>query len=273
MRMLTGLAVTGVALAGCGGMDPGTLQTRVYGEPFIEETVPSDTFVDGWSVTFDSFLVSIGGVTAQAGHDAAELSDPDFVVVDLAKGSGGEGYVLTNFDAPGGTYDHFGYVLAPNAAAVNLNAEGPEFDALKTAGHSVRVRGTAFKTGTTITFAWGFPLTVVHAHCDVGTDVDGGTASIEATIHGDHLFYDDLVATDPNVAFDLIAAADGADGSAPDGIVLQPELAATDITGETRYQVGSFDVDDLWGFISHQVGTLGHVNGEGHCEDVQVTGG
>jgi hypothetical protein len=249
--------------AGC-AMEAGTLEARVYGEAFIEDTIPMDVFVDGWSVTFDSFLVSIGGVTAQAGHDTEELTEHGFHVVDLARPSDGAGYVIARFDAPGGTYDHFGYVLAPSASAINLNADGAEFDALKTSGHSVRVRGTASRPGRSVTFAWGFGLTAVHAHCDVAQDVDGDTVAIEATIHGDHLFHDDLVAEEPGVAFDLIAA---------DGLVLQPELAATDITGEARYQVGSFDVDDLWGFVSHQVGTLGHVNGEGHCEDVIVTGG
>jgi hypothetical protein len=124
-----------------------------------------------------------------------------------------------------------------------------------------------------VTFDWGFPLTVVHSHCDADTEVDGGVAKVEATFHGDRLFHDDLVAAEPNVSFDLIAAADGADGSAADGIITPPELTAKSIVGETRYQVGDLAIDDLWGFLSHQVGALGGINRDGGCEDVTVSGG
>ena len=69
----------------------------------------------------------------------------------------------------------------------------------------------------------------------------------------------------PNVAFDLIAASD----ANADGAVTQEELAAVDITAEARYQVGSHDIKDLWSFIAYQATTVGHINGEGHCESLQ----
>lgn len=263
---------TAASLVACGGHDPGTIEVTVYGEDFIEDTIPVDVFNDGWTVTFDKFLLSIGGVATSAGHDAEQV-DPTFEIFDLAQSSDG-GHLLTTFaDAPGGTYDHFGYVFKPEPAATAANATAADVDALVAAGHSVRVVGTATKGTQTITFDWGFALTAIHSHCDPGAEVDGNTVTIQATIHGDHLFYDDLVAAEPNVSFDLIAASDGADGSAADGVVTPAELAARNITGEARYQVGSRDISDLWGFISAQVGTLGHLNGEGHCEDVIVTGG
>ena len=61
---------------------------------------------------------------------------------------------------------------------------------------------------------------------------------------------------------DLVAAAD-ADA---DGVITQVELAALDITTQARYQVGSRDITDLWGYISAQTATVGHIDGEGHCE-------
>ncbi|MBE7449548.1 MAG: hypothetical protein HS111_11825 [Kofleriaceae bacterium] len=265
-------ALAASALVACGGAEPGTLEVTVYGEDFIEVGIPASEVVDGWSVTFDRFLVSIGGATAQAGHGADELSAPGYRIFDLAQPSGGTGYLLATLDAPAGTYDHFGYVIRPDASATAGNASAADVDALKAAGHSVRVVGTATRGAETIEFDWGFALTIVHSHCEVAHTVDGDTVTIEATIHGDHLLYDDAVAAEPDLAFDLIADADGADGSTPDGRVTPAELAAQDITGQERYQVGSLDIDDLWGFISHQVGTLGHVDGEGHCEDIQVSG-
>ena len=265
--------VFATVVAGCSD-DPasGTLEVRVYGEAFIEDGIPADVFVDGWTVSFDKFLVSLGHVAAQAGHDHAELTDPSFKVFDLAVPSGGAGFLVATFDAPGGTYDHFGYVIKPDAAATAANADAADVTALQAAGHSVRVVGTATRGAQTVRFDWGFALSITHSHCESAAKVDDNTAVTEATIHGDHLFYDDAVSAEPNVAFDLIAASDGADGTAADGVVTPAELAAKDLTAEARYQVGSLDIHDLWGFVSHQVGTLGHANGEGHCEDVRVTG-
>lgn len=270
MRHLLSLASVLTLAAACGDPEPGSIAVTVYGEEFIEEGIPADVTVDGWRIDFELFLVSIGGAATQAGHDTPELTVPGYQIFDLAQASGGGGYTLATLEAPAGTYDHFGYVIRPEAAATAGNAHEVDVAAMKAAGSSLRVKGTATKGQTAIWFDWSFTQRLTHAHCVVEDSVDGNTITMQATIHADHLFYDDLVSAEPNVAFDLIAASDGADGSTPDGTVTQAELAAKDIRGETRYQVGSFPVDDLWEFISHQVGTVGHVNGEGHCEDILV---
>ncbi len=108
-----------------------------------------------------------------------------------------------------------------------------------------------------------FDTDTTYVNCETDQKLeDGGQATSQITIHADHLFYDDLVSDDPNVAFDLVASAD-TDG---DGNVTEAELAALDISGEDRYQVGDLPVTDLWGFISAQTKTLGHIDGEGHCD-------
>ena len=267
---LATFTLASLALAACGGDDlaAGQLTVTVYGEEYIEEGIPATVFSDGWSVSFDRFLVSFGAAAAKAGEGAAEIGVPQLQVFDLAKPSGGTGYVLGTVAAPGGTYDHFGYRIRPDATATAGNADAADVTALQAAGASLRVAGTATKGAVTIAFDWSFAKNLSHAHCDVDDVIDGNTVTMQATIHGDHLFYDDLVSTDPNVSFELIAASDGADGTTPDGTVTLAELAAKDITGEERYQVGSFPVRDLRAFIEHQAGTVGHVNGEGHCEDI-----
>jgi hypothetical protein len=256
------------ALAACGSDDlaDGTLVVRVYGEDFIEETIPAETFVDGWAVTFDAFLVSIGGIGAEAGHDGAEVQDTSYRVFDLAQPSGGAGFELARLPAPGGVYDHFGYVIRPSADATAGNATAGDVDALKAAGYSVWVKGSASQDATTVTFDWGFALDIVHSHCEVEATIDGDEATVEATIHGDHLFHDDAVSTEPNVAFALIAAADGAGGGVADGAVTLAELAAVDITAQEHYGVGSLPIRDLRAFVTRQVGTVGHIDGEGHCD-------
>jgi hypothetical protein len=255
---------------------PGTITATVYGEEFIEEGIPAEVFGDGWSVAFDRFLVSIGGTAARAGDGGREVGDPGFFLVDLAQPSGGEGYTLSTFEAPGGTYDRFGYQLAPDAAAAPVNVSAADAAAMKTAGYSIWVKGSATNGAATKTFDWGFTLKLAHARCEVAAKLDGGDVTMQATIHADHFFYDDAVSEEPNVMFQLVADADGAAGAPADGAITMAELAAVDIRAQTRYQVGSNrdaagkEITNLRQYIELQATTLGHINGEGHCDEVDV---
>lgn len=90
----------------------------------------------------------------------------------------------------------------------------------------------------------------------------GGEAGTELTIHGDHLFYDGLEDPDAGLQGQPIVAAD-ADGN---GVITQDELAAVDVAG-LGYSVGQHsEVTDLDAFITFLTRTLGHVDGEGHCQ-------
>jgi hypothetical protein len=261
-----------LTVAAC-GEDTGTITSTAYGEEFIEEGIPSDVFSDGWAVTYDRFLVSIGNAKAQAGHDHGEVGFDDFFVVDLAKPSNGEGTVLSEFDAPGGTYDHYGYQIIADASALDTNADDADFTAMKANGYSIWVAGSASKSGVTKTFDWGFKMKLTYAHCEAGMTIDGDNVVMQSTIHADHLFYDDAVSDEPNVAFDLFATAD-ADN---DNAITLEELGTTDIRTQTRYQVGSNrdlegkEITNLRQFLEKQVTTVGHINGEGHCEDTIAT--
>lgn len=256
----------------CAGDEAGTITATVYGEEFIEEGIPADAFSDGWAVSFDTFLVSIGNVAAKAGEGGAEVGDPGFYIVDLAQPSGGAGYELATFDAPAGTYDHYGYAIRPDPGALGINVEATEVTAMTAAGSSIWVTGSATKAGVTKSFDWSFALKLGHGHCDVAEQIDGNHVEIQATIHADHFFYDDAVSEEPNLAFELIAAADGN----ADGAVTLAELEATDIRSQTRYQVGSNrdpkgdTITNLRQYLELQATTLGHINGEGHCEDLVV---
>lgn len=253
----------------------GTITSTVYGEEFIEDGIPADVFADGWSVQFDRFLISIGDPKAKAGEGGREVGDPGMYIVDLAEASDGEGYELATYDAPGGTYDHYGYRIAPSADAIAVNASAADAAAMKQAGYSIWVRGAATRGSVTKTFDWGFKLKLTHAHCEASEKVDGNAITLQSTIHADHLFYDDAVSDEPDVAFQLIADADGRAGAA-DGKVTLDELAATDIRSQTRYQVGSnrdaqgATIANLRQYVELQATTVGHINGEGHCEDLLV---
>lgn len=254
----------------CGGADyaGGTVDVTVYGEAFIEEGIPEEVFSDGWAVTFDRFLISIGDATMQAGHDADELSAPGMRIVDLAEASDGVGYLLSTTEVPGGRYDHFGYRIAPAADATGVSVDAADVDAMVDAGASMWIVGSATNGEVTKTFDWQFDLALRFAECEVDDLVDGDGVTMQATIHADHLFYDDAVSETPNVTFQALADAD--DAGDADGEVTLAELDAVDITGFERYQVGSLDIEDLGAFVRQQATTVGHVNGEGHCADVEV---
>jgi hypothetical protein len=251
--------------AGCGDNlrdTSGSLDIRIYGEPFIEEGIPADVFADGWSVRFDSFLVSVGEVTAgSAGDDAPALEDATYRIFDLARPSAGDGFTVLSAEVPGGAYDDVGFRLRGGSSAVAGNAGAEDVAFMNERGYSMYVEGVATRGDEMRTFAWGFTTATTYRSCQSVAVVAGAPARSVLTIHADHLFYDDLVSEEPAVRFDAVAGAD-ADG---DGDITSAELAAVDITGFERYQVGSFEVEDLWTFIDHQASTVGHIDGEGHC--------
>jgi hypothetical protein len=246
-----------VGLAGCdGGPVDGTVEVRIWGEEFVEDGIPAEVFVDGWSVRWDAFLVAVDGVATPAAED------PTRYLFDLAEPSGGAGHVLGSLTSPGGVTE-LAYRIGPGARATAGNAAADDVARMEAMGWSLFVAGTATRAAESVAFAWGFATTTHYRECQAAEDVEADEiATTVITIHADHLFYDDLDSEAPNVAFDLVAAAD----ADTDGAVTLDELAATDITGESRYQVGSRDIADLEGFIAAQTSTLGHIDGEGHCE-------
>jgi len=221
-------------LAGC-GEGTGTYEITIWGEEFIEEGIPAAE-TDGWAVTFSAFSLEVRDVSvtredgtreAFSGAGTYDLVTPGPQRVDERSVAAGD-------------YPHASYRLG-----------------------ALDVAGRADKEETTKTFSWHFDVDTTFSRCETDRHVaEEGRATTQITIHADHLFYDDLESPDPNVAVSLVAASD-ADG---DGEVTLEELAATDITGEARYQVGSREITDLRGFVVAQTATLGHIDGEGHCE-------
>lgn len=262
---LVGLAVAFVA--GCGGEPgPGTLTVTLYGEEFIEEGIPDTVLVDGWAISFDKFLVSLGEVTVAAGDRSPAVDAADYRVYDLTRGSEGQGTLVTQAEVAGDTYDNTGYRIAPSAAATAGNADPADVAYLVDNGLSIYLVGSATKGATTKTFAWSFDNATRYGRCESVADIDGDDAITQITLHGDHLFYDDLLSSEPNVAFDVLARAD--DDGDGDGDITPAELLAFQIATLERYQVGSLEIENLWDYVDFLTSTLGHIDGEGHCNTI-----
>ncbi len=235
----------------------GTLRVNAWGEDFIEQGIPAEAFVDGWSVTFDAFIVSLDAI------DADGVSLPGSYVLDISRPSQGAGQELGMLSVPDGQVPALSWSISTAKADASTDLGDEVVDAMVGAGASLWARGVATRGDEVKTFDWVLDVSARYVECDTEAPVvqDDVTDAV-LTVHADHLFYDDLDSEEPNVAFDLIAAAD-ADG---DGAITLEELRSQSLSGQTRYQVGGRDIDDLHGFIVAQARTLGHINGEGHCE-------
>jgi len=261
-RLLLGLAFG--LLISCASdtedqQDTVPFQIIAYGEEYVEDHIPAEDVIDGWRIEFDEFLIVLANIEAKS-VSGPRVSSNDSVVLDLKKSSGGIGHPTLTLDLVAGEVESVSYsVLPASSATTSPNASAADLQKMKESGYSIFVRGVANRGPDEKRFTWGFKTTTVYSNCE--TEAIAGIKPSWLTIHADHFFYDDFL-TEPNVAFDLIASAD----TNGDGEVTEEELRALDITGESRYQVGSLPITNLWEFIEAQSKTLGHIDGEGHCD-------
>lgn len=271
-----GLLASNCLLAACGseGRGEGSVSVSVWGEEYIEVGIPAEAFEDGWSVKYDRFLIALGDVSAKKADGARGSSLDRTLLFELTE-AGPQRFGSIEGLAEG-NWDEFGFssLVATADTERSESASADDLELMVDAGYNVFVAGTATKGAARKQFAWGFSEPVRYAGCiDVrgGQEIsgvvvaDGADAEAQLTIHGDHLFYDDLASPDAKLRFDVIASADADD----DGEVTLDELAAIQLadlsSAQGTYGVGAFDVDDMRGFVEAATTSLGHFNGEGHC--------
>lgn len=217
---------------GCAEPDEGEVTVRVYGEEFIEDGIPSEAMADGWSVRFEVFTVKVDDVLI------AQTTLPDASAINLANASEGTGHLYSSVRVPVGEHTSSAYTLS-----------------------AIEVRGVASKGDLTKRMDWLIDTTTRYTGCETTTAVDQDEpGTFQITVHADHLFYDSLVSEDPDVRFQALADAD----TDSDGTITRAELEAT---GIGAYDPGSAnEIDNLWSWLEAQSSTLGHVDGEGHCD-------
>lgn len=271
-----GVVAASSLLTSCGsdGVGNGSVLVSVWGEQYIEVGIPAAEFEDGWSVKYDEFLIALGDVTIEKGSGPSGGSLAEVVLFDLTDAGPQTLGAVDGLDE--GNWDEFGFssLVATDETERSDSASAGDLELMIEGNYNIYVTGTASKGDEQKHFAWGFSASVRYASCvDVrdgqetsGVVVgDGAEAAAQLTIHGDHLFYDDLASPEAKLRFDLIASADADE----DGEVTLDELAAVQLadlsSDQGTYGVGVFDVDDMREFVAAATTSLGHFNGEGHC--------
>jgi hypothetical protein len=273
------------ATAACGSSDPtgsggeGSLSFTTWGEEYIEDAIPVDPgdgsgFVDGWTVSYDKFLVNFQNiVVADARGDMAASMQRSTLFDNTLPGVKS----IALFDAvPAKAWDRVSYEIAPVTASTELADDVPEADQqlMLAGGYSLYVSGTATKADLQKSFAWGFAIGTRYDECHSEQDgrdeagivvTNNASLEVQLTTHGDHLFYDRLQASpDPAVMtslrFDALAAAD----ADVDGAVTLAELEAKPLDVRL-YNPSGLGAVNFGAFVTSLARTVGHFRGEGEC--------
>lgn len=273
------LSLIALCVTACSNDDSegsGKVEFSTWGEEYIEQGIPADDVEDGWSIRYRKFLVVIGSVRIADASGAVGSEMKTSKLFDMTKP--GVKPVVTFDGVPAKAWTHVSYRVSPISGDSALaGASEADKQLMASGGFSIYVDAVATKAGATKTFSWGFRTDTLYDRCEgelggkktEGVVVtNGGTDQPQITVHGDHLFYDDLQAEEAKVRFQNIADADR-DG---DGTITLEELASVKLASlpsdksKGSYGTGSATgINDLSTFVTALSRTLGHFRGEGEC--------
>ena len=285
-------AVTAGLLAGCGsdstgGSGDGNLSVLVEAEESIPDGLQAgdgeEDIRDGFDISYTRYIVTLGNV-AMSQLDGADFQSSAVVVVADLTSLPSTLPELTSFDGiPTGQYTSFGFETPPaDANVVSLNSvEQEDIDAMVANGWSYIIEGTITQVsdGASKDFLIEADVPSVYSDCAV-EDLEPGVnvssnSSVDITLHGDHIFFNGFPEEEGNVVRLAQWLWDIPDVDSDDVLTEADFEAATDIA--TLYPSPPSGVYELtggpivpitnaWDFIRAQLGTQGHIFGEGECE-------
>lgn len=277
---------TGALFLGCGGSATGTVVVEVSGEeaPVIGYPAGDIAFADGWAIQFEHIFVAAEGFSLTQG-DRTVMLEAESTVVDLTAGD----QELWSFPGIAAQrWSEVEYVVArPTASSRRLGSvTEADVTAMVDAGVSFRMIGTAMHpTHGSYDIDLGIPFAVHMSACVSGRDGTNGivvpangTHETQLTLHLDHLFFDSARDEEPNLRFDAWAAVAGADREITYADLATQNLA--DLVGidgmplldedgmPIAYEPPSagLPMQTLQAFVLAQAFTIGHFEGEGHCD-------
>lgn len=277
-----------LTIAGCGGDGgDGNLSVLLEAEETVVDGIQSGTgdenILDGFDVDFSRYIATVGLVAMNQGGGSSAQSSATVVVADLAS-LPTTATELTTFEGiPTGQYNEFGFETpAPDETIVNFNSVDPvDVDAMIANGWSYLIDGTITRVsdGASKDFRIEANVPTIYTNCAL-TDQEPGVnvsrnSSVDLTLHGDHIFFNGFPEEEGNVQRLAQWLWDIEDTNV-DGVLTRPDFeAATDVGSlfptppRGVYELAGGPISEItnaWDFIRAQLGTQGHIFGEGECE-------
>ena len=288
---MTILALIAVTVVGCGddggSGGGGNLTVVLEAEDTIPEGLASDptgteeeAIVDGYSAEFSRYIVSVGLVDMAQANGANPQQSSVVTVADYVNLPTTLPTLDTFNGIPTGQYSEFGFdtpVIDANTINVNV-VSGDDVQNIidNDLTYIIEGRITPDGGGDSVDFLIEADVPSVYTLCgeepELGVNV-GSSSTASVTIHGDHIFFNGFPADESDVArranwMTLVEDAD------QDGVLTKPDFeAATDVgtlfpspeySGLNDGPAGA--INNAWDFIRSQLGTQGHLDGEGECE-------
>jgi hypothetical protein len=301
-------AGSGAALLGCGSDDGATAEVgavQVFVEP--EDTIPEgiepgtgeENIADGWTVTYDRFLVTVGNLRAARSDASETLGDAAVFVLDL-KNEPATAYVIREFfEVSAVRWDRFGFDL-PNAKE-GVKSLAPttqaDVDFMVTNGYSIYFEGSLDKPdgmscppgdpdptncvdAKKVTFAWGLAAGTSFDDCATedgfaGFAVpSGGTVSVKPTIHGDHWFFSNVTSgTEITHRYAQYIADSDLDHDGETTLDELKQVKAADVFPSPKYNLAGAlggPIQTAYDYVLAQARTLGDFQGDGECPTRKV---
>ena len=278
------LSIVGCDSSSTGGSGSGNLSVLLEAEETIvgglEDGEGEDNIRDGFNVSFSRYVVAIGMVAMSQLDGANPQSDPAVVIADF-KSLPTTSPELTAFTViPTGQYTSFAFETpAPDESASNFNDVPEEdFNAMIDKDWSYIIEGTItqISDGASKDFLIQADVPTVYSDCAVdgmepGVSVSSNS-SVDITLHGDHLFFNGFPDEEASVQRLAQWLWDIEDSNGND-VLDKPDFeAATNI--ETLFPQPTYTltggpispIRNAWDFVRAQLGTQGHIFGEGECE-------
>ncbi len=278
-------SILGLAgVIGCGNNTPtGSLIVSIQAEDTIAGGLASGTgpedVVDGWSVTFDKYLLAIGHLRLAPIGGGTPVEDPRVLVIDLKTVPETGRQFLT---APSVAEGRYRFEYQTPVATVDMERDASvsqaDFDRMVAGACTYLITGSATNGARTVAFDFCLDAEAAFECSSMegmeGIVISASTNTAFMTIHGDHLFFNGFPAGDEAVVLrraGWLALVDDATGA--DGMVTNADLEATPLTilPPTEYAltgaplVEGAAITNMALYARAQLSTQGHLNGEGEC--------